>query len=154
MPAPGSQFAGPIISGPKQYAEGSNNPNTGYAVLSQSAVLTQNGADTNVSYTFRLPPYSQILDIFVDPITAWDSAGSAGLTVGSAALGAQYVTSVNVKTATARSNVAPTAAQLAAMANITSNESVVATVAVVGATAAGQTRVTIQYVQTTAWMQP
>lgn len=154
MPAPGTQFAGPLISGPKQYAEGSKNPNTGLAILSQSAVLNQAGASTNVSYTFNLPPRSQILNIYVDPITQWDSAASAGLTVGSAALGTQYVSSVNVKTATSRSNVAPTAAQIAAMSNIGANTDVVATVAVSGATSAGSTRVSIQYVQTPDWMQP
>lgn len=146
MTAPGSAFAGPLISGP------TDDPTTqGLAVLSQTAVLNQNGAN-NVSATFKLPKHAQILQIFEDTTTAWNSASSAGLTVGTAALGTQYASSVDVKTnASPRAAWAPTTAQLAAMADIGTNQNVVATVAVSGATSAGSTRVTITYVQKLNW---
>lgn len=152
MAAPGTSFAGPLISGPRQSADNSGPANAGYAILTQTAVLTQNSTN-NVSATFTLPPNSQILDFLVDTTTAWNSATSAGLTIGTAALGTQYVSSIDVKAnASPRAALAPTTAQLAAMADINTNTSVVATVAVVGATSAGTTRVTIRYVQTVDWM--
>lgn len=152
MAAPGTSFAGPLISGPRQFPDNSGPANAGIAILTQTAVLTQNGAN-NVSATFTLPPNSQILDFLVDTTTAWNSATSAGLTIGTAALGTQYVSSIDVKAnASPRAALAPTTAQLAAMADINTNTSVVATVAVVGATSAGTTRVTIRYVQTVDWM--
>jgi len=152
MAAPGTQFAGPLISGPRQYSDNDGPANTGLAVLSQTAVLTQNSTN-NVSATFTLPPNSQILDFLVDTTTAWNSAVSAGLTIGTAALGTEYVSSIDVKANTSpRAALAPTTAQLAAMADINNNTSVVATVAVSGATSAGTTRVTIRYVQTLDWM--
>lgn len=156
MPAPGTQFAGPLISGPRHYADNDGPANVGYVVLTQTALLTQNGADTNVSATFTIPEHCQILDFLIDQLVQWGSATSAGLTVGTAALGTQYVSSVNVKTASVgrQANPTLTLAQLQAMADTGTNKSVVATVAVVGATAAGQTRVTMRYVQTTAWMSP
>jgi hypothetical protein len=69
------------------------------------------------------------------------------LTVGTAAAGTQYAGSVDAKTA---GRVRPTfsAAQLAAMDDIDTNTSVVATITPVGATSAGQVRVTLVYVQT------
>lgn len=151
MAAPGTAFAGPLISGPRRYADTSGPANVGLAILSQTAVLAQNSTN-NVSATFTLPPNSQIVDFLVDTTTAWNSAVSAGLTIGTAALGTQYVSSIDVKANTSpRAALAPTTAQLAAMANIGSNTSVVATVAVSGATSAGSTRVTIRYVQTLDW---
>lgn len=152
MAAPGTSFAGPLISGPRANADNAGPANQGLAVLSQTQVLTQKGADTNVSATFTLPKHSQIVNIIEDTTTAWNSATSAGLTVGTAALGTQYASSVDVKAnSSPRAAFAPTTAQLAAMADIGTTTSVVATVAVVGATSAGATRVTILYVQKLNW---
>jgi hypothetical protein len=152
MPAPGTQFAGPLIVGPSQYPDANGGRgNAGYGQLSQSQVINQNGAN-NVSVTFRLPPNSQITNIFRDTDVAWDSATSASLTVGTAALGTQYAAALDVKTnAAPRAVYAPTTAQLTAIGNIGNNTDVVATVAVVGATSAGRTRVTVEYVQTVDW---
>lgn len=151
MTAPGTSFAGPLISGPRANADNAGPANQGFVILSQTLVLNQNGAN-NVSGTFTLPKHSQILDFNVDTTTAWNSATSAGLTIGTAALGTQYVSSVDVKTNTSpRAAMAYTTAQLAAMGDIGTNTSVVATVAVVGATSAGATRVTMYYVQTLNW---
>lgn len=155
MPAPGSQFAGPLISGPNQYPDANGGRgNAGYAVLSQSQVLVQNSTNA-VSATFRLPPNSQITNIYRDTDEAWNSAASASLTVGTAAAGTQYAAGLDVKTnAAPRAVWAPTIAQLTAAGNIGSNTDVVATVTVSGATSAGRTRVTIEYVQTVDWMAP
>ncbi len=139
-------FSGPLASGDKQ-AGAPAGSNVGLAVLSQTAVLNQNST-TAVSNTFNLPVNSQIVDIIVDVLTAFNSASTAVLTVGTAAAGTQYAGSVDAKTA---GRVRPdfSAAQLAAMDDIGSTTSVVATVTPTGATSAGQVRVTLVYVQTT-----
>lgn len=119
---------------------------TGYAVFSQSAVnagvatLTQN-------ITFVLPKNAQIVAFFIDVLTAYDSATSATLSIGSAPAGTQYVSGVNAKTA---GRAAPTlsAAQLLAASDITTNTTVYATVTSVGQPTAGSVRVTVQYVIT------
>lgn len=138
-------FSGPLASGDKE-AGVSGGSNVGLVVLSQTAVLDQNST-TAVSSTFNLPADSQIVDIIVDVLTAFNSAVSATLTVGTAAAGTQYAGSIDAKTA---GRVRPTfsAAQLAAMDDIDTNTSVVATVTPSGATSAGQVRVTLVYVQT------
>lgn len=156
MTAPGTSFAGPLISGPRQNADTAGPANTGLALLTQTLVLSQNSTN-NVSGTFTIPEHCQILDFLVDNDVVWNSATSAGLTIGIAALGAQYASSINLLTAGVGVSrtvapVAPSAAQLLALADTGTNKSVVATVAVVGATTTGHTRVTMRYVQTTAWM--
>src|SRR5882762_4172863 len=154
MPAPGTQFAGPIISGPKQYADDIGPANAGLAILSQTLVLTQNGVN-NVSGTSAIPEHCQILDLLVDNDVVWNSAATAVLTIGIAALGAQYATAMDVKAAVARfvAPVAPSTAQLLALGDTGTNKSVVATVNVAaGATTTGHTRVTMRYVQTVNWM--
>lgn len=152
MAAPGTTFKGPVISGPRFNADNAGPANTGLCVLSQTLTLNQNGADTNVSGTFTIPSHCQILDFLVDGLTVWDSATSAGLTIGTAALGTQYASSINVKTNTrAVAPVSPSAAQLLALSDTGTNKSVVVTVAVVGATTAGKTVVTMRYIQTTAF---
>ena len=137
-----STFSGPIRAG--TIRDGSTN-NVGKVVLSQTAVLDQNST-TAVSNTFYLPANAQIVDIIADVLTAFNSGTSATLTVGSAAAGSQYAGSIDAKTA-GRTYPTYSAAQLAAMDNIGSNTSVVATVTPDGATSAGQVRVTLQYVQ-------
>jgi len=164
MPAPGTQFAGPLISGPRQFADNGGPANVGLVVLEQTLTLVQNGA-VNVSGTFTIPEHSQIMEFLIDNQVVWNSATSAGLTIGTAALGAQYVSSINLLAAGinapvrvvapgAAAPVVPTAAQLAALADTGTNKSVVATVAVVGATTTGTTRITMRYAQTQAWMSP
>jgi len=119
---------------------------TGYAVFSQSAVnagvatLTQN-------ITFVLPKNAHIIAFFIDVLTAYDSATSATLSIGSASAGTQYVSGVNAKTA---GRAAPTlsAAQLLAASDITTNTTVYATVTSVGQPTAGSVRVTVLYVIT------
>jgi len=123
----------------------SDTLNGGFVVLTQTATITQ-ASTAAVSATFTLPASSQLIDVMVDVLTAFDSVTSATLSVGTAAAGTQYVSGVNAKTA---GRAAPTisAAQALAMADITTNTSVVATVTPVGATAAGLVRVTLVYAQ-------
>lgn len=140
-------WTGPLASGDKN-AGVSGGPNIGLAVLSQTvlinfdATLVQNG-------TVYLPNDSQITDILVDVLTLYNSATSATLSVGTSSGATTYASGVNVKTGV---RVLPTftAAQLAAMDDIDTNGTVVATVTSVGQPTAGQVRVTYHYVQTTA----
>lgn len=138
---------GTYMTGPLQTGTGLDNTgvDTGTVVLSQSALLNFD-ATLVQSVTEVLPAGSQIINIVCDVLTAYNSATSATLTIGTAAAGTQYASGVNAKTA-GRTTPTFTAAQLTAMSNIGSNTSVVATVTSVGQPTAGQVRVTIQYVQ-------
>lgn len=140
-------WSGPLASGDINAGK-AGGPNIGLAMLSQTvlinfdATLVQNG-------TVLLPANSQLIEVYADTITPYNSATSATLTVGTAAAGTQYVTSVNAKTG-GRNATTHTAAQVGAMANIGNNTSVVATITSVGQPTAGQVRVTYMYVQKTA----
>lgn len=138
-----STFSGPLRAGTVR--EGST-ANTGYAVLSQTGTYTQNST-TAVNVTFYLPANAQILRFLIDSLVAYDSATSATLSAGTAAAGTQYVSGVDMKAAAGRLAPTYTAAQLTNMANISTNTTVVVTITVVGATTAGNGRVTIEYVQ-------
>jgi hypothetical protein len=140
-------WSGPLASGDKQ-AGVSGGPNVGQVYLSQTFLVTFD-ATLVQSTSINLPASSQIVEIYADVLTAYNSATSATLTVGSAAAGTQYVTSVNAKTG-GRNTTTHTAAQCTAMANITTNTALFATVTSVGQPTAGQVRVTVQYVQTTS----
>lgn len=115
----------------------------GTAVFSQTALIDFNATLTSEA-VFVLPKDGQIVDVVVDVLTAYNSATSATLTVGSASAGAQYAGSVDAKTA---GRVRPTfsAAQLAAMDDIDGNTSVYATVTSVGQPTAGSVRFTVLY---------
>ena len=139
-------FSGPLASGDKA-AGVSGGSNIGLAQLVQYATV---GFDATLvqSSTFYLPINSRITGFTIDVLTAYDSATSATLTIGTAAAGTQYVGSVNAKTA---GRAAPTlsAAQLLAMSNISTNTTLVVTITSVGQPTAGSVTVGIQYVQTT-----
>lgn len=140
-----SYFQGTIKSG-----DGASDSATGVgtAVLSQTALinftLEAGGGNDNVDATLVLPVNAQILDIFVDTLTAWDSAVSAGLTIGTAAGGTQLLGSSDVKTA-GRETTAPTNTQLAVWDDIGATNTVHLRVAQSGNTTAGQARVTVLY---------
>lgn len=136
-------FSGPIKTGTVK--EGTT-VNTGNVTLSQTATFTQNST-TAVDVTFYLPANSQILYFFNDVLVAYDSVTSATLSAGVSTGATTYMSGVDVKTAAGRIVPTLTAAQLTAMANITTNTTVVVTITVVGATTAGNGRVTIVYVQ-------
>lgn len=141
-----TSFSGPIASGTKEAGAPGGSPNIGLVELTQTGAIAQNGVGT-VDLTFYLPANAQITSIVPDVTTAFDSATSATLTAGTASAGTQYAGAVNAKTA-GRAVPAYTAAQLAAMANIGSNTTLVVSVTTVGATTAGAVRVTVHYVQT------
>ena len=140
-------WSGPLASGDINAGK-TGGTNIGLAVLSQTVLID---FDTTLvqNKTTYLPYGSQILNIVVDVLTAYNSATSATLTVGTASAGTTYASGVNAKTA-ARTTPTFTAAQLTSMANIGSTGPVVATVTSVGQPTAGQVRVTYLYVQKTA----
>ena len=140
-------WSGPLASGDKN-AGVSGGPNIGLAVLSQT-VLINFDATLVQNATVYLPYNSQILNVVVDVLTAYNSATSATLTVGTSSGATTYASGVNAKTA-ARTQPTFTAAQLDAMENIGSTGTVTATITSVGQPTAGQVRVTYLYVQTTA----
>jgi len=139
-------FSGPLASGDKPSGTPGGN-NIGLAVLSQTFLVSRDATLVQTN-SILLPVNSQIVNIFCDVLTAYDSATSATLSVGSAAAGTQYASSVNAKTA-GRTIPTFSAAQLTSMASTGSSEGVFATVTSVGQPTVGQVRVTVQYVQTT-----
>jgi hypothetical protein len=147
-----THFSGPVKTGTKIEGE-TGGPNQGYVVLQQSVALTQDSTNA-VSATVYIPPGSRLIDIVVDVLTAFNSATSAVLSVGTAAAGTQYAGSVDVKTATGRIRPTFTAAQLAAMANVSvlgvaapTTAPVVFTITPTGATSAGYVQATLIYAQ-------
>jgi hypothetical protein len=138
-----STFSGPLRSGTTR--EGAT-ANLGLCVLSQTALMTQNSTNV-VDATFYLPANAQIVSFNFDVLTAFNSATSATLSVGTTSGGSQYANGVDVKTATGRIAPTLTAAQLTNMSDITTNTSVIASITPVGATSAGSVRVTVLYVQ-------
>ena len=146
-----THFSGPVVSGDLQTGE-TYGPNQGLVVLSQATSITQNST-TAVSSTLYIPAGARIVDFNIDVLTAYNSATSATLTIGTAAAGTQYVGSIDAKTA-GRAAITFTAAQLAAMNGVTTTGTaaattppVVVTVTPVGATSAGYVVVTVLYVQ-------
>jgi hypothetical protein len=140
-------WSGPLASGDRNAGE-AGGPNLGFVVLSQTALIDVD-ATLVQNATFNIPAESQIVDFHVDVLTAYDSATSATLSAGLTSGGTQYLSGISVKTAGRRAN-GFSAAQLAAMDDVGNNRTVVATVTSVGQPTAGQVRVTMLYVQTTA----
>lgn len=144
-----TRFHGPLRLGdvfPENYA----GSNTGTPILAQQVSLTQNST-TAVTATINLPVNvkrgnAQILDVLVDVTTAFDSATSATLTIGTSAGDNTYVSGVNAKTG-GRTRPTFSAAQLAASTIATTAKTVYVTITPVGATTAGAVTVTILYVQ-------
>lgn len=138
-------WSGPLASGPRGPGYGTST-DIGLVVLSQTTLITYD-ATLVQSKTINLPENSQIVNIFCDVLTAYNSATSATLSVGITAGGTEYASGVNAKTA-GRTIPTFSAAQLAAMADTSTNKNAVATVTSVGQPTAGQVRVTLEYVQT------
>jgi hypothetical protein len=137
-------FKGPV----KSYGtvkEGTGN-DVGGMVLSQSVKLQAATAAT-VEDSIYLPAGAQVIDIVYDNIVLW-TATTAGLTIGSASAGTQYVSSTDVKANAGKTRPATTVAQALALENLitsTTVNRVYVTVASTGANAVGTTRVTINY---------
>ena len=147
-------FSGPVKSGTNRYAP---YQNVGTTVLTQAVPFTFD-ATLVQNVTFYIPSTSKILNIFVDVITAYDSATTATLTVGKVSAGTQYASGVNVKTA-ARTTPTFTAAQLTNMQstpvdvssqtanNNGASSTLIVTVTSVGQPTAGTGFVTVEYAQ-------
>ena len=147
-----THFSGPVIAGTLTTGQ-TNGPNQGAVRLEQFATLTQNSTNA-VSSTLYIPAGSRITGFNIDVLTAFNSATSATLSIGTSAADTTYVSGVDVKTATGRIAATYTAAQLAAMAGLTTagaasptTAPVVITITPVGATSAGVVTVTVSYVQ-------
>jgi len=140
-------WSGPLASGDRNAGE-SAGPNIGLVALSQTALINFD-ATLVQNATFYVPAGSQIVDFYVDVLTAYDSTTSALVSAGTATGGTQYLSAVSAKTTARRPN-AFSAAQLAAMDGVGTNRTVVATITSVGQPTVGQARVTMLYVQTTA----
>lgn len=149
-----THFSGPVMTGPQKDVTGdpANPQNIGPVVSMQDVLLVQNSTNA-VSATINVPPGSQLIDILVDVLTAFNSASSATLTVGNVAAGTQYAGAVDAKVA-GRTRPTFTAAQLAAMAGLTTAGApapvggpVVVTITPSGATTAGVVNVTLLYSQ-------
>lgn len=140
-------WSGPLASGDRNAGE-SGGPNLGFVALSQTALINFD-ATLVQNATFNVPAGTQLVDYYVDVLTAYDSATSATLSAGTSSGGTQYLSAISVKTAGRRSN-AFSAAQLAAMDDVGTNRQVVVAITSVGQPTAGQVRVTMLYVQTTA----
>ena len=140
-------WTGPLASGDKN-AGVTGGPNIGLAFLSQT-VLIDFDATLVQNATVYLPYGSQIVEVICDVLTQYNSANSATLTVGTSSGATTYVSGVNAKTGI-RVYPTHTAAQLAAMDDIGTNGTAVATITSVGQPTAGQVRVTFNYVQKTA----
>lgn len=125
------------------FSEAPSGVGVGTAVFSQTK--TNSGVATLVQdITFELPPYAQLISVTPDVLTAYDSATSATLSVGTASGGTQYASGINAKTA-GRAAVTVSAAQAAAMDDIGTTTSVIATVTSVGQPTVGLVRVTLLY---------
>lgn len=137
-------FQGAVKSGstPSEYTS------VGYALFAQTLLLDftaeSGGGSDNVDGTITVPAGSQIVNIFADTLTAWDSATTASLTIGTSAGGAEFMDATDVKSA-GRETTAPSAADLALWDDVGSTNTLYARVAQAGNTTAGQLRVTVIY---------
>ena len=148
-----STFSGPVLSGTVKY---NAYKNVGNSLLLQNSTLVQNSTNV-VNATDYFPAGSQLLNITVDVLTAFDSATSAALTIGVSSGDTTYVTTINAKTA-GRASYTFTAAQLLAMSSLVQDNTataaagqptstIVTTITPVGATTTGTVLVTFQYAQ-------
>jgi len=149
-------FSGPVKSGTIKY---NTYQNTGTTVLEQRATITPNLSGLVTTVTEYIPANSVLLNIVIDVVTGFDSATSAGLTIGNSITSNLYVTTTSVLAA-AQGRITPTftAAQLSAMNNTAADISsavtgesacsaLVLTVTSVGQPTAGNIYVTFTYAQ-------
>lgn len=123
-----STFSGPLMSGTNRFNQ---YKNVGSPVLMQywkydipGLLLTNmtNGLTTAMttaagvfSSALYIPALSIITNIYADADVVYNQGTSAAATVGIAAAGTDYVTTIDLKSATGRLNPTFTAAQLLAM---------------------------------------
>ncbi len=150
-----THFSGPVIIGTLTAGQ-TSGPNQGYTVLRQTIGIPFNA--TLVSNATIYVPQGAIIEGFTnDVLTAFNSATSATLSAGVASGGTEYMSGVDVKAATGLIAATYTAAQLAAMKNISvlgvavsaANQvkTINITVTSVGQPTAGYVYVTVSYIQ-------
>jgi hypothetical protein len=124
----------------------------GFTVLTQTTTVATIAAGTATSASVYLPASSQIIsfnvDTVQDEVVGGGTATAIAMTIGTAAAGTQYVSSTDV-IGGGRIALTFTAAQLAAMADIGTNQSVFITVDPNGtiSTTQGIYRLTVVYAQ-------
>jgi hypothetical protein len=124
----------------------------GFVVMTQTTTVTTAAAGTATSATLTLPASSQIIDFYVDVVqneaVGGGTATAIAMTIGTAAAGTQYVSSTDVF-AGGRIALTFTAAQLTAMSNIGTSQSVVITLDPDGTISTTQAivRLTVVYAQ-------
>ena len=124
----------------------------GFVVMTQTTTVTTAAAGTATSATLTLPASSQIIQFFVDTVqdevVGGGTATAINATIGTAAAGTQYLSATDV-IGGGRVALSFTAAQLTAMSDIGSSQSVVITVDPNGtiSTTQGIYRLTVVYAQ-------
>ena len=127
---PATTFTGPVLAGNVISSDGTGNlaalggtigtQNLGYAVMAQSAVVTQAGGGTDIT----LPAQSQILSIVLMVTTAWTGVAktlSVGATAGTTAATAFTANTVDGSTAGRFALSPTTTAQIANWDNISNS---------------------------------
>jgi len=121
----------------------------GFVVVSQTTTVTTAASGAATSATITIPASSQIINFFVDMVTvpSYGTATTVPTTIGTVAAGTQYCSIADAASA-GRSVLTFTAAQLTAMSDVGSNQSVVITVDPNGTvTSQGVFRLTVVYAQ-------
>jgi hypothetical protein len=124
----------------------------GFVVMTQTTTVTTAAAGTATSATITIPASSQIIEFFVDmvqdEVVGGGTATTIPVTIGTAAAGTQYLSATNVF-AGGRAALAFTAAQLTAMSDVGTNQSVVITADPNGTISTTQAiiRLTVVYAQ-------
>lgn len=124
----------------------------GYVAVSQTTTVTTLASGAASSSTITIPAYAQIIEFFVDcvtlPVAGGGTATAVNATIGTAAAGTQYLSSTDVISG-GRAALSFTAAQLTAMSDVGTNQSVVITVDPNGtvSTTQGVYRLTVVYAQ-------
>ena len=124
----------------------------GFVVVSQTTTVTTAAAGTATSATLTIPASAQIINLVVDTVQLQvigaGTATTMPVTIGTAAAGTQYVSATDA-VAGGRVTLAFTAAQLAAMADVGTNQSVVITADPNGTVVTTQAiyRLTVVYAQ-------
>lgn len=124
----------------------------GFVVVSQTTTVTTAAAGTATSATLTIPASAQILNLVVDTVQLQvigaGTATTMPITIGTAAAGTQYVSATDA-VAGGRVTLAFTAAQLTAMSDVGTNQSVVITADPNGTVVTTQAiyRLTVVYAQ-------
>ena len=124
----------------------------GFVVVSQTTTVTTAAAGTATSASVFIPASAQIIEFFVDTVQLQvigaGTATTMPITIGTAAAGTQYVSATDA-IAGGRIALAFTAAQLTAMSDVGTNQSVVITADPNGTVVTTQAiyRLTVVYAQ-------